>query len=341
MDGLKKASMQDIADALGISKYAVSLALNGKDGVSKKTREAVVRMAKKMNYGSMGLNKEDASKKILVLVPEYIRDDNYFYNVIYWSLDLEAATHGYQAISTVVTERMQTDSEIPSLYFEIAFVGIILIGIFEESYVKLLRANTEYLLSVDQYYPSQTMDCIVSDNIQGSFQITHYLITQGHTKIGFVGSVKMTASIFERWCGYRMAMLNAGLPIIEEYSVLASSELHDLLSNENELLDLLKDHRDYPTAWVCGGDRIAIALIKALKLLHLRVPDDISVVGFDNMEASQLIRPNLTTVNVRRRQMAALAVEVLISRLEGAKEPLKYTIPTDIVIRDSVKSQLK
>jgi len=337
MNRLKKVSMQDIADALGISKYAVSLALNGKNGVSEKTRTAVVQMATQMNYASMGANPDGASQKIMVLVPEYIRDDNYFYNIIYWTLDLEVAAHGYQAISAVVTAQMQADNELPPLYREMSFAGVILIGVFEESYVRLLQAGTDYLVAVDQSYSSLELDSVVSDNIQGSYQITNYLIQQGHTRIGYVGSITMTDSIFERWCGYRKAMIEANLPIVEEYSILAPSALNDLLSDTDELLDLLKKCREYPTAWVCGGDRIAAALINATESLHMRVPEDMSVVGFDNIEAGQMVRPALTTVNVERKKMASLAVEVLLDRLSGAQGPLKYVIPTEIVIRDSVK----
>jgi len=337
MNRLKKVSMQDIADALGISKYAVSLALNGKNGVSEKTRTAVIQMATQMNYASMGASSDEASQKIMVLVPEYIRDDHFFYNVIYWTLDLEVAARGYQAISAVVTAQMQADGELPPLYRVMSFAGVILVGVFEESYVKLLRASTDYLVAVDQSYSSLDVDSVVSDNIHGSYQITKYLIGQGHSKIGYVGSITMTDSIFERWCGYRKAMIEANLPIVEDYSILAPSALNDLLSDADELLGLLKQYREYPTAWVCGGDRIAVGLINAIQSLHLRVPDDMSVVGFDNIEAGQLVRPALTTVNVKRKRMASLAVEVLLGRLDGARGPLKYVIPTDLVIRDSVR----
>lgn len=324
-----KVSMQDIADRLDISKNAVSLALNGKSGVSEQTRELVIQMAKRMNY--TGIAHGQTSNKILVIIPDYIRYDHYFYHDVYWSIESHAKHKDYVAILSSVSDEMQSHNQVPPIFDEMDFWGIIIVGILQVSYVKYLQSLTERIVSVDQCYHELDIDTVVTENMQGSYNITRYMIDIGHKNIGFVGSIGMTSSIYERWCGYQQAMLHAGLQINYDYCILNDSPLSGLLSDRNEIMNGLQGMDEFPTAWICGGDRIAIALIEVLGSLGYSVPGDISVVGFDNIEAGRLVTPPLTTVDVNRNYLGSSAVDILLQVSNGSHKKTKTSIYTSLV----------
>lgn len=328
-----KVSMQDIADRLDISKNAVSLALNGKSGVSEQTRELVIQMAKRMNY--TGIAHGQTGNKILVIIPDYIRYDHYFYHDVYWSIESHAKHKDYVAILSSVSDEMQSHNQVPSIFDEMDFWGIIIVGILQVSYVKYLQSLTERIVSVDQCYHKLDIDTVVTENMQGSYNITRYMIDIGHKNIGFVGSIGMTSSIYERWCGYQQAMLHAGLQINYDYCILNDSPLSGLLSDRNEIMNGLQGMDEFPTAWICGGDRIAIALIEVLGSLGYSVPEDISVVGFDNIEAGRLVTPPLTTVDVNRNYLGSSAVDILLQVSNGSHKKTKTSIYTSLIIRSS------
>lgn len=329
--------MQDIANRLDISKNAVSLALHNKSGVSEETRELVIRMAQKLNYSISGADgKNKPSNKILVIIPEYIRNDSFFYNNIYWAIENHSKLRGYTAILSSVSHEMQQSNQMPPIFGDIEFMGIIMVGVLPKSYIEFLQSKTSNIVSVDQYYNDLNIDCVLTANIPGSYKITKYVIGQGHTKIGFAGSIHMTSSIYERWCGYQQAMMEANIPVEPKYSITAISELTSLLSNREEMQERLMELKEFPTAWICGGDRIAISLIEALGKMNIRVPEDVSVTGFDNIEASMLITPPMTTVDVKRTQMGNTAVDLLLRNADKVHVPSSIELSADIIVRSSV-----
>ena len=331
----KKVSMQDIADRLDLSKNAVSLALNGKEGVSEQTRELVLQMARRMNYAAPSAHRQ-VSNKILVIIPEYIRYDHYFYHDVYWAIETHAKKKGYVAILSSVSEEMQRQNQVPPIFQEMDFFGIIAVGVLPAGYMEYLQSLTAHMVSVDQGYPELAVNTVVTENLQGSYQLTRYLIDAGHRRIGFVGSIDTTSSIYERWCGFQQAMLHAGLPVIRKHCILTASPLTSLLSDRDEIMGGLQEMDGFPTAWVCGGDRMAVTLIEALHRLGYSVPGDISVAGFDNIEAGRFITPPLTTVDVNRTQMGNTAVDLLLQSSNGSCPKTKISIYTSLVIRSSV-----
>lgn len=331
----KRVSMQDIADRLQISKNAVSLALNGKPGVSEETRALVFGLARRLNYGQMVVS-EKGSKNLLVFIPEYIRNDSHFYNDIYWSVDYHATQRGYNAIMTTVTEEMQAQKVLPPICSEMGFIGYMVIGILNVEYVDFLLRCGISCVSVDHIYYGLGCKSIVTANLEGCYTLTTHVIAMGHTNIGFVGSHQMTSSIYERWCGFQRALVNASIPNNPSFHIVGSSPLSTLLSNAQELAQVLSVMPQLPTAFVCAGDRIAIALIDALKQLKIKVPEEISVVGFDDIEISNYIEPKLTTMHVPRREMGRIAVDFLLREHDRKNTATTLALQPHFVNRDSL-----
>jgi LacI family transcriptional regulator/LacI family purine nucleotide synthesis repressor len=334
----KYTTMQDIADKLQLSKNAVSLALSGKPGVSDETRESVINMARHLDYKQKTNDRADStgSKNILVCIPSYIQNDLFFYQDIYWSIDYRASQKGYNAVMSIITEDMQRSKQLPPICNEMDFVGYLLVGIFDEHYVRFLQQRSPSILSVDHIYYGVDVKSVVTANIEGSYIITKKVIECNHTEIGFVGSYSMTSSIFERWCGFQKALNDAGLPMKQEYIINDNSPLSVLLSDSTEMKQKLLALKSMPTAFVCGGDRIAIAVIDALKQIGYVVPRDISVVGFDDIELSSFIEPKLTTMHVNRKQMGLLAVDLLLKSNDSKTQIGTYSLKPDYICRHSL-----
>lgn len=329
-----KVSMQYIADQLGISKNSVSLALNGRPGVSEETREQVMQLAGRLGYTLPG-GRTGEKHNILVLIPEYIRDDRYFYNDIYWEIDNCSARSGLSAIMSVVTARMEQQKELPPVCNELSFSGVLTIGILSSDYMGFLEKKFSAIVSVDHCCYGRQIPCVVTANINGSYTLTREVIRRGHKKIGFVGPVSTTDSVFERWCGFQLAMNEEGL-VCDRYNIKNESPLGILLSDAGEMKEILREMKELPTAFVCGGDRIAIACINALTALGLRVPEDISVVGFDDIEISQFVVPRLTTMHIRRHHMARAAVAELTRLIHRQNCSQKTCLYAEFVERESL-----
>ncbi len=333
----RKITMQDIANMINVSKNTVSLALSGKEGVSEETRELIVSLAYKLGYKAPSSRKDkSANNNILVLIPEYIRDDRYFYNDIYWSIDNYSAKSGLNTIMAIVTPDLEEQNLLPKICSEIQFLGAMIIGILKESYVQNILNRYQNVVSIDHCYYTLPMPCVVTANIDGAYVLTRKLIEKGHREIGFIGSTSMTSSIYERWCGFNLCMQEAGLKVNDSYNITQDSPLGILLSNPDELTAIIKDMPKLPTAFICGGDRIAIACIAALKNLGLRVPEDISVVGFDDIEIGQYISPKLTTMHVKRHHMAKEAVSELLKMTRKQISGQKICLYPEYVERESL-----
>lgn len=333
----KKVTLQTIADELGISKYAVSLALNGRPGVSDELREKVIATAQNMNYEKLHQMVDRKNKNILVLIPAYIRNDMSFYNAVYWAIEKESAEQGYNAILTSVNPEMEEQLQLPTVFEDVGCIGIIAVGIFAEPYAKMLTELGKPLVLLDQYYNSIQIDSVMAANEEGAYQAVDYLIQQGHRDIGFVGSITMASSIYERWFGYYKAMAAHGLTIPEAHCITDPSPLSVLLHDEQVLDTYLSKMESFPTAWFCAGDMVAIAMMKALKKRGLSVPDDISIASFDDIEMAKMVVPNLTTYNAPRNLMGINAVQLLLRKAETNIHPRKITLYGELAIRDSVK----
>ncbi|MBP1965888.1 LacI family DNA-binding transcriptional regulator [Paenibacillus aceris] len=325
-----KTSMQDIADLLGISKNAVSLALNHKAGVSEELRTRVFEAAHQLKYRTEAKAKKKQSH-LLVLFPEYIQDDKTFYYEVFWSIEKKAKENGYTAIISGVSKEMERLLILPDLYHEMALGGVLIIGAFHPDYVSKLKVLGTTLVTVDHCYDSLQLDAVVTANAEEAYKMVTHLVRKGHRQIGFIGAGSMSKNFKERWYGFETAMSDAGLAV-DRMSEIPENALDDLATF---LEAMNKD--TMPSAWFCANDRLAISLIQHLTAKGYRVPDDVSVVGFDDIEAAQLVMPRLTTIQVQREQLGYEAVELLIRRIEKGGGPSKISIYGELIERDSCR----
>ncbi len=337
MTNNKKISMQDIADYVGISKNSVSLALNGKPGVSERLRDEIIAAAQHLGYARLeSMTKSSETHNIIVLTAEYVLTDQQFYPTFLSSIGKECRILGFNAVFTDISKDMEKMMTFPRILSDLEHQGVIVIGVLNKAYVNKLNAQPYPVVLVDTYYHDSLSNVVVTENIQGAYSAVKYLLDHGHREIGFIGPIAATSSNYERWIGYNKALFDHGYADMPQFSLTTAS---DICTSQDEIEVFLKTLDRYPTAWFCANDKMAISLIRALQSNQVSVPNDVSVIGFDDDEFARFVTPPLTTIRVRRDVISREAINLLrsLAALQRDYPKTKVSVYGELVERESVK----
>ncbi|MBB5195058.1 LacI family DNA-binding transcriptional regulator [Anaerocolumna cellulosilytica] len=332
----KKVKMADIANELKVSIVTISKALSGQKGVSEEMRKKIVVLAEQMGYKQYApdKNKADKSYNLGILVP-----GRYFgkYVSFYWQLYQEVATKAVQkqcfTMLEVISTEDEENSQIPLLVKEQKVDGIILMGQPEQSYLKNLIAESNIpLVCLDFFDQAAPCDAVISDGFYGTYMLTNHLFQEGHKEIAYVGTLMYSSSITDRYLGYYKAMMEHGRKVTEDCVFNDRDwETGDVEGYQMKFPDKM------PTAFVCNSDLAAFVLIKALRLRGYRVPEDVSVVGFDNYLYPGICDVGITSYDVNVKEMADRSLELIIDRI--GNKTVKYSVNVisgNPVYKDSV-----
>lgn len=316
---LKKVSMQDIATELGISKMTVSKCFKNSEDISEETKQLILKKADEMGYEY----KTRVKYRIAVLFSEvYFEPNEKFYSGLYKRLqELEWAHSMKFSLYYVSREDEKKLSLNPGVEEN---DGIMLLGQLSKKYVLQIIEKGLPVLCLDFHHRGVESDAVVSDSFQVSYNLTSYLIEQGHRQIAFVGNLNYTNSVNDRYLGFYKAILEEGMDILPEYRIDDRDE-HGMLQ-QFELPERM------PTAFVCNNDHTAFLLIQQLKKAGFCIPEDISVVGFDDVIYAEISDPPITSAHVQRKFMAEQAI-MLMKRRIAHPEVSYRTITIDCSIR--------
>lgn len=329
---MKKVTLTDIAKACNTSNVTISKALAGKSGVGDELRAKIIATAEELGYVSPRLP-ATLGGNIGILIPEkFINPNGSFYWALYNCLVQRFKQKNISCVQENITTEEENALVMPKLLTGNNTVGIISLGQLGSEYISRLMAIKPNLLLLDYYLSDIDADCIVTNGFCGGYRLTQYLIAQGHTEIGFVGTRLATSSIFDRYMGYMKAMLEHGLPLRDEWLI-------DDRRPDNELFTHITFPESLPSALVCNCDETAFKVIRDLKARGISVPRDISVVGYDNYLISEISEPTITTINVDAGEMADLAVSTILGRISDPHLPTRVqTIDGKLVIKGSVRN---
>lgn len=347
----RKVTMQQIADYLGVSTFVVSRALSGKDGVKKETQERVFQAASRLGYFTQkgidptleikdeALDEQKEKKSVLVVMPN-IR--NQLKESIYWGPIIDGISEGLERenLGMVILTESNSDS-ISSVLNPNGFLGLIGVGqISTQIILEVQRIGIPVIL-IDHEDKLCPTDSVFANNFDSSYLLTNYLIGLGHKRIHFIGNITYSSSFLDRWLGFRTALEENDLNVLNEDAELLKGESDDEMFNEvrDMLLKIGNEKSSLPTALFCANDAMAKHVYSVLEELDIKVPDDISVTGFDNIEDSHLLKPTLTTIDVPKEELGKRAVRALFNRINHSNSPNeKITVSSEILLRDSVLS---
>lgn len=342
--GIKFMSLKakDLAELLGISPATVSLVLNNKPGISEATREKVINKIHELGYSNL-LNRITSNGKnigfIIYKRHGHIISESPFFSLIIESIDNTAKKYGYNLMVMHVDKTKFIEQDLERIKNS-ECEGLIIFA------TEMLKEDLEFFKDIqipfillDNCIIDEPIDSVSINNAYGTLEAVKHFVTNGHRKIGYLQSKIFINSFDERKRGFFSALNRFGIQTSEKYIFEVGYPEEMAYQDFKEILNNTKD---IPTALFADNDLIAYGTIRALKEFGYRVPEDVSIIGFDDRPICLFVEPKLTTVNVPKDLFGSTVVETLISRLESislGKELesfIRTEIGTQLIERDSV-----
>ncbi len=325
-----KVTIQDIADALGVSRNTVSKAINNTGILADATREKVLAKAVEMGYKQFSYassvsdilgstpEKEPLKTGEFALFIGNFLDNSHFASTMLDKFQHEITGLGYSMTMHRVTSDNLRDLTFPASFNKERTVGIICVEMFNLKYCEMLGCLDLPLLFVDGPVESHEKqlagDILMMDNSSGIYQLISNMKARGVKKIGFVGQANHCRSFFERYMAFRNAMYLNSLPIDEKFCLV---DIHqhgpDYFSN---LFNVFSKLDELPELIICANDFIAIDIVNCLKIMGKSYPDDMMICGFDDSAESKVMTPALTTCHIHSQAIGYTAANLLLSRIE-------------------------
>jgi LacI family transcriptional regulator len=349
-----RVNIRAVAELAQVSPTTVSLALRNQDSIPPETRERVLAAAADLNYqykprAAKSLKKEESIpiRNLLYVVNDYGDSpilSNPFYGAILNGAVAASASYNSYVHPAILQHNHPVDAPLPEGLCNAD--GIMLTSPYPPEMVKKIAASVSCpVVLIDNFVPGSPFDTIMNDDFGGAYQAVRYLLELGHRYISMIiGPLKnpdpqpnTPPSVTDRQRGYSAAMLDSGytpfpameIPLDYKQTFPGRKELPQWLGG-------LLARSPRPTALFCNVDFYAAHIISALLTMGYRVPEDISVVGFDDLDIAQMIHPQLTTVQINRRIMSQLAIERLVARIEGDRNaPLTIHVGSRLIVRES------
>lgn len=337
----KSVKLADIAEIMNVSTVTVSKALSGQKGVSEEMREKIVKLAQEMGYKSptaIKMMKNKKSFNIGVLISNRYFDQH---DCFYWQMYQEVATRAVSkncfTMLEILSQESEKNLEMPKLLLENKVDGLIIIGLLKEAYLSSVEEYCKVpLVCLDFYDQKFESDAVITDNFYGMYQLTNYLFDMGHTRIGYVGTLLYTNSITDRYFGYCKALLEHGQRVQEDW-VIGDRDMETGDQGKNNHFEFHLP-KEMPTAFACNCDLTAGLFVEELRKKGYRVPEDVSVVGFDNYIFPGVCDLPITTYEVDIKEMAKKTISHLIKKMSGEQYKKGITIVEGhMVIKESVK----
>lgn len=337
MAGMRKITIKDVAAETGLSIATVSYAMSGKKVLPPETVQQVKDAIKKLGYvknisaSSLASNK---SSLIGVVIPQtepgsMMVFQNPFYSEILSSIEYNARIRGYHVIVS--------GTNADETYFHLAqqrnLDGIIVIGAYSEDFYEGLNETNIPVVLVDSYMDNHAYKEVKLDDIYGGYTATRYLLEHGHKKIAFLsGKLKVGGVSAKRYEGYKRALEESKLLVNPSYLFHANVDFE----SARKMVRRIVTGTDC-TAIFCTADVIAMGAIKELNVMQIKIPQQMSIIGFDNLDIANYCTPGLTTIGQDIFEKGKKAVEMLCCTMdEKVTEPEEYVVPITIVERESV-----
>lgn len=328
----------DVAKQAGVSVSTVSRALNDKPDVSKRTKERIWALAKELNYSPNNVARNLVLKRSNVI--GFIASDitNASFPELARGVVVRAREFGYSVMFFDTQKDSRVEKEAIGLLRSKQVDGIIL-SFNEANRDELLKLREENFPVVQIYRKSSDsmISTIAIDNITNGYLATKYLIDCGHRRIGHITTGDATQSGYERKLGYMKALAQAGIGL--DVSLLAEGP--SSVESGRACMEQLLKLNDRPTAIFASHDILAIGAYDAALDRGLSIPEDLSIVGHDNIEFSRLVRPKLTTIDTFKDRLGQASVDLLIEEMTAEEHQCKELVfPGQLIVRDSVKTIL-
>ena len=337
MNQKKKVRLSDIAQKLNVSTVTVSKALSNKDGVGDELRKQIKDLASQMGYKYKKASYDSDGIKtgnIGILIPsKFFSMDSSYYWYLFNHLSVELLKYGYYSIIELVNDSDENELTMPRMILDQKVDGIIILGQIGKSYIDAIRTHYDNFILLDFYTDDTNLDSVSNDDYYCSYILTRFVIAQGLKNLRFVGNFDATTSIRDRFMGFQKAMLENNIEV----------RLADIINDRNEKgqsipLSIPAEKEKLPDAFICNNDVTAANVMNLLESYGFKIPEDVSVTGFDNYLAKNIVSTPLTTVYIKPEDIAKVASDLIIKKIKGEHYIKgRHLVGGSIIIRDSVK----
>lgn len=328
---MAKITLEFIASKTGVSTVAVFKALNNQKGVSEKLRKKIKTYAKSVGYVNKSSKIGITKKRFIFFIRQdfFLTPSEQFYSTIFYFLSAECSSAN-SVLQVAFIEEEQTIAKINNVIGTFKPDGIFFAGEVGEKIIKEFAGHVIPTVFIDYYSPIYACNYIFVDNYQMSYMLTKYLIQRGHKRIGFIGDIAKTNSVADRYFGYLKALKEEKLEVNPAWHINENIERRqDLLGLPNTPLQ--------PTGYVCHCDSAAQRLYAMLAVTNQRIPEDVSVVSFDNTNLCESLMPKLTSIGLHKDSAAKKAFNVMAEALKNKKISV-VQVKSHLVERESVKT---
>lgn len=330
-----KVSVRKISELTGFSPATVSNALNHKKGVNAETAAKILETARELGY----LTESRITKIKFVTFKKrgYVVEDTPFFPQMIAGVEQECRLLGYDMVLRHLDRRADNFDEVFSELCSDRSSALILLGTeLEDEDIDLIRALPKPFVVIDYWKEDMSFDAVLINNADSARMATEYLIEKGHREIGYLKGEFRIKPFRSRYAGFETALKKAGIPEKEEYQLSLSCNMDGAY---RDMKRHLAKGCPLPTAFFADNDIIALGAMKAMWEAGIRIPEDVSVVGFDDLTFSSIYNPPLTTVRVPKQEMGKVAVRRLRDiMMDGNDLHLKTQVCTEFVERDSVRA---
>ncbi|MDO5574363.1 MAG: LacI family DNA-binding transcriptional regulator [bacterium] len=330
-----KASIKQISEMTGYSPATISNALNRKKGVNSETAQEVFRVAKEIGY----IQENDIKKIVFVMYKStgLIIEDTPFFSLMIDGFQNECRNSGYDMVISYLDKRKDDYETLLKSIINDPDSAIVLLGSelmgndFDD-----FRDAKGLLMTLDYWSDDMSRNGVLINNEDSARKAVDYLIEHGHKDIGYLkGSFRIKA-FRSRAVGYRISMNKHNLPIDKEYTVTLSTTMDGAYK---DMLAYLEKKPKLPSAYFADNDMIAFGAMKALQESGYKIPEDVSIIGFDDLPYCEIVSPRLTSLRVPKQEMGRMAVRRMLEMIKyGDDVRAKTQVCTEFIERDSVRT---
>ena len=328
------STIKDVAQLAGVSVSTVSRALSNRVFVEESTKQRVLAAVKELNYQPSVMAKalrEGRSYVLALLVPDI---NSLFYPELMKNVEKAAAEKGYALFLCNNNESIEKERQTVNMLASRGIDGLLCMSVRDDiSHLLEFRQKTGIpVVLVNRNFPEQ-ISCVTGTDELGGYTMTKYLLEQGHRRIaGVFGNFDMQR-FRARYDGCKRALEEYGVKDYKRYFIYDASTIEEAYLRTKDMLAL----PNKPTAFFATMDILTIGVYRGIEESGLRVPDDISVVGYDNIFMTQYMNPPLTTYSVPIAELAKHAVDIVVGHIEGKEEKEYAVLEGTIAERKSVR----
>jgi LacI family transcriptional regulator len=329
------ATLKDVAAKAQVSLATVSYVMNNKGNISEATRLKVLKAAEELNYKPSNIVKEDKRDQVKVIGTVTSHIIGPFHGEFLAGIEENAKQNGYHFMAFTTSGNAYYERYIQYIFKERKPSGAVVLNynITDQTLIKYSSKDFPIVVADSRELDSEYIWNVMVDNVMGGYQATKYLLDCGHREIAFMGGSIAIYEVHMRYKGYCDALRERGLNPEKQ---LYCQGNHTKSGGYNTARMLIAQNQ-VPQAMFCANDEMAIGVIEACMEAGIRIPEDISIIGFDDIELASYVKPALTTVRQPVEELARAAVQTLIMAMHGNNPVKLMKLPTELVIRESVK----